>query len=300
MKKLVLILALMIIPCSAFGLEMLNDNTMDGITGQSGVTIAFDDIQLFINIDTMAYIDCDGLTTVTGNRCTAAGGAVGIQNFQIDVLNINAIVSSTVVDTSYKSDGTTVFHSTNQTAAAVGGPMGLYSVPCGDIPLFYNYANTATTGSCYLSSIISGATNSNHKGLDHYTATNNALGATQGFKAQGLTIDVTDALPAATAGWKNNYAGVSAATLNGTFATITIATTTVGGVFITLPTCEIYINSMILTPFYTGMIGTQSSHAANDVYLANAAMGLKSNFGTFELDGITLTVLSGWLEIAPH
>ena len=42
MKKLALILALMIIPCSAFGLEMLNDSSMDSITGQSGVSIAVD------------------------------------------------------------------------------------------------------------------------------------------------------------------------------------------------------------------------------------------------------------------
>ena len=37
MKKLALILALLIIPCSAFGLEMLDNNTMDSITGQAGV-----------------------------------------------------------------------------------------------------------------------------------------------------------------------------------------------------------------------------------------------------------------------
>ena len=117
MKKLALILALIIIPCSAFGMQMLDDNSMDSITGQSGVSIAFDDIQLFINIDTMAYIDSDGLQSSSifnVESCDGAAGAVYLSDFQIDVLNVNAIVATT-------SSGVTT---------------GLTSCSCGRIPRF--------------------------------------------------------------------------------------------------------------------------------------------------------------------
>lgn len=284
MKKLALILALIIIPCSAFGLEMLNDSTMDGITGQSGVSIAFDDLQIFINIDTMAYIDCDGFNSLTGQNCTGAGGALAIQNFQIDVLNINAILSSTIPDGGTTNNGTTG-----------NSAMGLYSSACGDIPLFYNYGSmTALTG-CYLNgalSYVGGLSVQGTDGLNNYTAigkdTTTMGTASNGFQAQALSIDVTDKLPALSAGWVNNWAGTGLAGLN------------VGGVMITVPTMEIYINSMTFTPYYTGMVGTHASHAANDVYNAKHVLNVDANFGTFEIDGITVAILSGWLEIAPH
>jgi hypothetical protein len=62
-KKLALILALMLVPCTAFGLQMMDETAMDAVTGQSGVHIAFDDVQLFLNIEKLAWIDCDGLST---------------------------------------------------------------------------------------------------------------------------------------------------------------------------------------------------------------------------------------------
>ncbi len=93
MKKLALIIAmLLVVPCAAFGMEMLNDSAMDEVTGQTCVAIAFDDVELFLNIDTIAWVDEDGIsnTGATGN----SGGAVGIQNFQMDTIKINAIVGS--------------------------------------------------------------------------------------------------------------------------------------------------------------------------------------------------------------
>ena len=80
MKKLALILALMLIPCSAFGLEMLNDNSLEDVTGQSGVSIAFDDIQLFLHVGRFAYLDCDGYGTNSnyGGTCNSSvGGGFG-------------------------------------------------------------------------------------------------------------------------------------------------------------------------------------------------------------------------------
>jgi hypothetical protein len=271
MKKLALILALMIIPCTAFGLEMLNDDAMDQVTGQSGVHIAFDDVQMFINIEKLAWIDCDGLDAP---GCQGGPGAIVLNNFQIDVLNINAIVSTNV------SDGN-VINGTNQTNVA-GPTLQLYSVACGDIPLFYDYGQTGQAN-CYLN----GSIGVNTDGLDHYTT----ISTSSVFTAQALSIDVTDELPALTAGMTNN-------------ATALGATIIVGGVYIGLPTMEIYINSMSLTPKYDGDVNGQTTQAINDDNTTTVAGNLfgivDPDFGTIYLEGVTVSILSGWMEIAPH
>ena len=271
MKKLALILAFMLIPCAAFGLEMLDDSAMDAVTGQSGVHIAFDDLQMFLNIEKLAWIDCDGLTTSahSGNAGDCAGGAlaIGLNNFQIDVLNINAIVSSTILDT---DAGTT------QTSGTTA--MQLYSVDCGVIPLFYDYGQTGASG-CYLTGSAL-----NTDGLDNYTDPRSALA---GFQARALTIDATRAMPAITAGVQNNTGSTSV---------------TFGGIIIGVPTMEIYINSMSLTPFIdcevNGYVnGSDGLYCVNDVDSVSLP---DSDFGTIYMEGITFTTLSGWLEIGPH
>jgi len=254
MKKLALILALLIIPCAAFGMEMLNDNAMDTITGQSGVSIVFDDIQIFLNIDTMAYIDSDGLqsSSIFGiESCNGAAGAVYLNDFQIDVLNVNAIIATGV------GGG---WGGTNQS----GSNRSLQSVTCGRIPLFYNYGSSAPTANDYLNSYGAEA------GLQNLATS---------FTPQAVSIDVTDQLPILTQG-----ANFAATHTNGA------TTFTVGGVMITLPTMEVYIQSMNLTPRYTGDVDG----------LTSAALNNNADFGTFELDGITFSILSGWMEIAPH
>lgn len=274
MKKLALILAFLVIPCAAFGLEMLNDNAMDQVTGQSGVSIAVDDVQLFINIEKLAWIDCDGYTSQASwyGTCTGAAGALAISNFQIDVLNINAIVSSTAGD----DQGT-------QTSAD-NGAMQLYSTRCGMIPLFYDYGTGDAVG-CYLGSTTAGAMG---LGLNNYLSPSASRPGF--FQARHLTIDATDDLPALTAGLQNNSAAAAAAGLS------------MGGVLIGIPTLEIYINELSLTPIYDGDVNGHSSFAINDDNNGfGAAVGLNDpSFGTIVLEGITFTTLSGWLEIAPH
>ncbi len=287
MKKLALILAFMLIPCTAFGLEMLNDDAMDSITGQSGVSIAFDDIQIFVNIEKLAWIDCDGFTS-NGGLCSGEAGALALNNFQIDVLNINAILDGTFDEATNTWD--------------------LSSASCGQIPLFYDYASTVQAG-CYLNATT---TTGQTAGLNNYIATNTssidwdgydlsaddgeggisfediaAHNATVDFQAKALTIDATDELPALTEGIQNNDAAVEA------------AGATVGGVLIGIPTMEIYINSMTLTPVYDGDINGEESNAINDDNYVNLHGGT-ADFGTIYMQGITFTTLSGWLEIAPH
>jgi len=293
MKKLVLILALMVlIPCSAFGLEMLNDTTMDGITGQAGVNIAVDDIQLFINIEKLAWIDCDGFDQFEGKgTCGGQGGAIALNNFQIDVMNINAITQSVSSGTLTGTTRPTAFPDSMRGVRQVGPNLGLASTSCGSIPLFYNYATSLPLG-CGLTALNGSAT----LGLDNYT------GALSGstFTPHFLSIDVTDALPAATEGlrfWQSHvWSQPSVAHANGT------AASSIGGVLIGLPTVEIYINDMVFTPLYDGDITNHVSTAINDdtnTWNSTNGYTTQATFGTVQMHGITFTVLSGWMEIAP-
>jgi hypothetical protein len=288
MKKLALILALMLIPCTAFGLEMLNDTTLDSVTGQAGVDIAMDDIQIFMNIEKMAWIDCDGYGSLGRWDCEGSGGAMVLNNFQMDMLNINAITASV-------AGGTTTLD------LQLGPNLGLRSVACGKIALFYNYATAATTG-CLLNS-GGGQT----LGIDNFTygqalwTGNNALFVnSRNFTPNFLSIDVTDELPAATDGlnswFANSYTSAAVDDHGGDGAS------TIGGVLIGLPTAEFYINSMSFEPLYDGDIGGATTNAINDdgnTWLQNGQTTYAS-FGTIEMQGITFTVLSGWIEIAPH
>lgn len=263
MKKLALILAFLVIPCASFGLEMMNDNAMDQVTGQSGVSIAFDDLQMFINIEKLAYIDCDGFNSHAFDTvCEGAAGAIGLNNFQIDVLNINAIVNSTANDL-------TGNNTTTQTNTNVGS-MPLFSTSCGNIDLFYDYG-TAGLDTCYLGSASNPT--ADNAGLNNYTSID-PLGSGR-FIAKALTIDVTDDLPALSAGIQNNLGQ---------------STLSVGGVLIGVPTMEIYINGLTLRPFYTGDVNGLISSAVNN----------NADFGVIAMEGITFTTLSGWVEIAPH
>jgi hypothetical protein len=243
MKKLALILALMLVPCTAFGLEMLNDTAMDQISGQSGVSIAFDDVQIFIDIERLAWVDCDGFEgdspASLNSTCNGSGAMVSLNNFQIDVLNVNAIVATN--------------------GAGTGSNPNLISTSCGNIPLFYDYSDTSPLGGCI--SWTTGHTN----GLDNLTGA---------FFAQALTIDVTDELPALTEGLNHN------STFNSAFK--------VAGVLIGLPTMEIHIQEMFLDITIDDL--------NNETLVANNG----DSFGQILMEGVTFSILSGWMEIAPH
>lgn len=273
MKKLALILAmLLVIPCSAFGLEMLNDSAMDEVTGQAGVSIALDDIQIFLNIERLAWIDCDGFSSTDGyGTCSGDAGAVGISNFQLDVLTLNAIVN---------------------TPTKANNVWDLASLDCGTIPLDFDYGNTSTAGTCSLSGAYTtgGASlGTQTLGLNNYRPDN----TTGYFTPRALTIDATSELPAATAAKRNIlhanplYSGLGAG----------IDTIGFGGVLIGIPTIEIYIPSLSLTPAFYNVDG--AAEAANDVD-GSAIVPGGADYGTIQIDGITFTPLGGWLEIAPH
>ena len=59
MKKLAIILAIMLIPMTAFGMDTISDTDLDSVTGQAGVSIALNSIQIQTAGGTTSYGDSD-------------------------------------------------------------------------------------------------------------------------------------------------------------------------------------------------------------------------------------------------
>jgi hypothetical protein len=113
MKKLAIILALLLVPMTAFGMDTISDSDLDAVTGQAGVSIALNSIQIQSSGGTTSYGDPDSgnwvsitgsvtaVTTTIGFHSkydpwdmTAAGGTQTNLNFDtltIDIVNIDAV-----------------------------------------------------------------------------------------------------------------------------------------------------------------------------------------------------------------
>jgi hypothetical protein len=59
MKKLAIILALLLVPMAAFGMDTISDSDLDAVTGQAGVSIALTSIQIQTSGGTTSYGDAD-------------------------------------------------------------------------------------------------------------------------------------------------------------------------------------------------------------------------------------------------
>jgi hypothetical protein len=89
MKKLVLalIVALTLAPFSAFGLEMMTDDSMKDVTAQAGVAIAVDDIVLESHVGAVKYIDVDGTGLQRDGSADQAGALVIGARHRIQEIN---------------------------------------------------------------------------------------------------------------------------------------------------------------------------------------------------------------------
>jgi len=273
MKKFALCLAIaaaiMMVPFSAFGLQMMNNHSMDQITGQAGVSIAFDDVQIFMNIDRFTYIDPDGLTNTVGWSAVVAdnGAAFNVNEFQIDTLKANAIINTTGLVTATIG---------GHTVASMGltGITTVKQIAANGIPLQYTYNNNNAF-------IAQTTVNVQSKGLNHMFG-----GSYQVYEPQAISIDISDAAPVLSQGKKVILSLLGS------------ASSRVAAVVITLPTAEFYIDninigSMTLTD--NVIAGTSKVFTTGSTSLNNGA-----SFGSIEIEGVTFTMLNGWVEIAPH
>ena len=58
--RLILAVALMVVPVSAFALDMISDNDMESVTGQAGVSISIEEaIDMNVKVDGLAFSNSD-------------------------------------------------------------------------------------------------------------------------------------------------------------------------------------------------------------------------------------------------
>lgn len=91
MKRVLTILALLLLPLSVWAMTPVSDSDLSNVTGQSGVNINAD-LTMNIRIGTMAWGDEDGIGALTAYGWAASddGGYVGITNFNLTNLRIKA------------------------------------------------------------------------------------------------------------------------------------------------------------------------------------------------------------------
>jgi hypothetical protein len=93
MKKLLAIaIVLMMVPFSAFAMETISDSDMDNVTGQAGVSISISNVKIYQTIDSLAFVDTDGVAALGG-----AGGAIGLANFK-SAMTIDGFVNGVDAD----------------------------------------------------------------------------------------------------------------------------------------------------------------------------------------------------------
>jgi hypothetical protein len=63
MKKVLIILAILVLPLSAMAMTSLSDNEMANVTAQSGVTIDIIYLHMSFKFDTISWGDYDGFGT---------------------------------------------------------------------------------------------------------------------------------------------------------------------------------------------------------------------------------------------
>jgi len=88
MKRVLTILAILLLPLSVWAMTPVNDSDLSNVTGQAGVNINAD-LTMNISIGTMAWGDSDGITGVYMPWATVAtGGYIGMTGFNINNLVI--------------------------------------------------------------------------------------------------------------------------------------------------------------------------------------------------------------------
>jgi len=123
MKKLAIFLAIMLIPFSAFALDTISDNDLDSVTGQAGVSIFTNSIQIVKTGVTTTYTDANGAGdnagstgaagsfTIVSDRTVSQIFFLGYDPINIDIIDkddaigvINAAAGAGVVTTFYDMD----------------------------------------------------------------------------------------------------------------------------------------------------------------------------------------------------
>jgi len=103
MKRVLTILAILLLPLSVWAMTPVNDSDLSNVTGQAGVNINAD-LTMNISIGTMAWGDSDGITGVYMPWATVpTGGYIGMTGFNITNLWIRARTDTSDIYNSYST-----------------------------------------------------------------------------------------------------------------------------------------------------------------------------------------------------
>lgn len=90
MKKVLAIAAIvMLVPFTAFGMQMMADTALEDVTGQAGVSISIDNVQMDFQMDYLSWGDGDGLGNGLGAGYVNLTD-IRMTNIVIDKLGIGA------------------------------------------------------------------------------------------------------------------------------------------------------------------------------------------------------------------
>ena len=105
MKKLAIILALLLVPMMAFGMDTISDSDLEAVTGQAGVSIALNSIAIQNSGGTTSYGDVDSskwLAIVSANTRSRTIGFHGkggsFDALTIDIVDITDIQGDGIVN----------------------------------------------------------------------------------------------------------------------------------------------------------------------------------------------------------
>ena len=284
MRKIIAIfVALMVLPFTAFGLEMLGDDVLSDVTGQAGVSIAVDDVKLFQRIESLMYQDTDGLTDpLKLGLPTTKGAGIGITELEM-MVNINAVTSIDYIAAQESDPGAVKI--------TVGGQEKWVLGDADKNPIKVPFSpGRAVLG--------------NYKDLrkvdgSQYNWNNDDSG--QFFLPRAITIDVTEQLPILSEALKNKVATLTAIAANPALPDnhpmknwSYTGSTNVAGVQIGLPTVEVHQTSLEFD------ISVSANDAINGSKGSTSASVADNSFGKITIGNQTLLVLDGVIEIAPH
>jgi len=111
MKKLAIFLAIMLIPFTAFALDTISDNDLNEVTGQAGVSIYTNSIQIVKTGVTTTYTDADDVTgdqvvNIVDEGSTTSIFFRGIDPLMIDIVDMQTLADTISAHTSMLMDST--------------------------------------------------------------------------------------------------------------------------------------------------------------------------------------------------
>ena len=113
MKKMLAVVAiLMLVPFSAFGMEMMADTALEDVTGQAGVTISIDNVQMDFAMNYLSWGDTDGFLVDTDSDgipdASLGAGYVNLSQIKMTGIVIDKLIIGNSGLTPIALDGTTV------------------------------------------------------------------------------------------------------------------------------------------------------------------------------------------------